>query len=181
MWQHAACDLLGIVLLHIKGQIRSVIMLESDSGHIFKKWSQTEKSDLSNKSELSTKTCSVHVALESLSYIFICYTVLAVFLNSYPQTGAVRVGSDDGEAIAWFVQAAHSKGNDGGVVPGQKVLWSNKRHCYRSRQDKSLITFLHFLHILLDEKWFTRWINIRYDASVWFWHTTHSLDLPSSS
>lgn len=103
-------------------------------------------------------------------------------VNSYPQTGAVRVGSDDGEAVAWFVQASHSKGNDGGVVPSHKVLWGKNDVAINHDRTKSLIKyrpfFPHFLYVLLNEKWFTRRVNVWCDTSAWSWHTTHP---PASS
>lgn len=69
---------------------------------------------------------------------------------SYSQTGAIRVGSNNGEAVAWFVQAAHSKGDDGGVVPGNKVLWSKK--IIALNNNRTNYSFLHLLHILLQKE-----------------------------
>lgn len=42
--------------------------------------------------------------------------------GSHPQAGAVRVGSDHGEAVSWQVASAHGEGDEAGEVPGHKVL-----------------------------------------------------------
>lgn len=41
---------------------------------------------------------------------------------AHPKAGAVRVGTNEAETIARNILASHSKGDDGGGVPGQEVL-----------------------------------------------------------
>lgn len=40
----------------------------------------------------------------------------------HPEAGAVCVGPNEAETVARNILASHSKGDDGGGVPGQKVL-----------------------------------------------------------
>lgn len=47
-------------------------------------------------------------------------------LPTYPEAGAVSVGTHDGEPIACLVLATHSKSNDGGEVVDDKILEGKK-------------------------------------------------------
>lgn len=54
-----------------------------------------------------------------------------ILCSSYPEAGAVRMCAHHGEAVPRLVAFAHSKGDDAGEIPGQKILSKTSRQtCY---------------------------------------------------